>query len=120
MEIVNALAHLYPTAQPLVDYIVTNRNGIQAIAVWNLPQPQPTEAELAAAETAYNTAAAMRQAEATALCQQVVTLAQSAMGQPVNALTAAQVRALVALLLWKAEAMTNQGTVRPLGEWLDR
>ena len=118
MQLWKALAYLYPNAQPLRDYTIVERDGVQTIAQWNLPQPQPTDAELQAAETAYDAAQAQRQADSAALRQQVVTLAQSAVGLPINTLTAAQVRALVAVLLWKAGALDKNGNVNPLGSWM--
>jgi hypothetical protein len=57
-------------------------------------------------------------ADAAALRQQVITIAQSAVGTRVDLLTAAQVRALIAVLLWKGGALDKSGVVRPLAEWL--
>lgn len=115
-----ALAHLYPHAQPFVDFeIRTGDDGHERIAVWNLPGSPPTDAALLAAITAYDAAQATQAAEATALRQQVVSLAQSAVGQSIAGLTAAQVRALLALLLFNAGAITAQGTVKPLSDWVD-
>jgi hypothetical protein len=47
----------------------------------------------------------------------VRTLAGGAAGKLITNLTASEVRALVAVLLWKAGALTPDGAVRPLDEW---
>lgn len=48
----------------------------------------------------------------------VLTVAQSAVGVLLTDLTAAQVRALVACLLYKEGAFTPDMKVRPLAQWL--
>lgn len=48
----------------------------------------------------------------------VVTVAQSAVGVGLGALTAQQQRALLACLLYKAGALDENLTVQPLEEWL--
>lgn len=53
-----------------------------------------------------------------ALKSRIRTLAQSAVGVQIDALTNVQVRALVAILLWKAGAVDNTGTIRPLKDWV--
>lgn len=58
-----------------------------------------------------------RDTEAAALRNQVRTLAQSAVGVRIDQLTAAQVRALIAILLHQAGALTPDGAIRPIGEW---
>ena len=58
------------------------------------------------------------QGDAAALRQQVVTIATSAVGMGVDLLTAVQVRALIACLLWKQNALDRSRIVRPLAEWL--
>lgn len=113
-----ALAHLYPNAAPLRDYTVVERDGVQSIALWNLPQPQPDAAALTTAEAAYDAAQATAQSDAAALRSQVITLAQSAVGVTLANLTAAQVRALVAILLRKEGALSADGTIRPLAQWV--
>lgn len=55
--------------------------------------------------------------EGEQLRQQIVTLAQSAVGVSLDALTAAQRNALIAVLLWQAGGVTPQMTVRALGQW---
>ena len=53
-----------------------------------------------------------------ALRQQILSLAQSAVGVRLDALTANQRNALIACLLWRAGGVANDMTVRPLGQWL--
>ncbi len=119
MAVWKALKYLYPNADPFWDYRINRESdGSEQITIWNLSQPQPTAAELTAASAAYDAAEAQRQAEATTLRQQVVSTAQSAVGVGITALTAAQVRALVAILLWKAGAIKADGTVKALTEWV--
>ena len=52
------------------------------------------------------------------LREAIKTTAQSAVGVTYDQLTAAQVRALAAILLYKAGALDTNGTVRPLSEWV--
>lgn len=86
---------------------------------WPPPLPtDPTPAESAAAVTALDAAAQQTAADASALRQRILTVAQSSVGQSIDTLTAGQVRALVACLLYKASAIDKAGTVQPLGKWL--
>ncbi len=55
--------------------------------------------------------------EGEQLRQQILTLAQSAVGVSLDALTAGQRNSLIAILLWKAGGVTPQMTVAPLGQW---
>jgi hypothetical protein len=48
--VTTVLEYLLPSAKPLRDYIVTQEADGQRITTWNLPQPQPTETELAAVQ----------------------------------------------------------------------
>jgi hypothetical protein len=62
MNIALAIMHIYPNANPLIDFIVqddSDGNG-PYIAAWNIPDPQPTEEELTAAWTAYEAAEAAK------------------------------------------------------------
>jgi hypothetical protein len=47
-----------------------------------------------------------------------VTLAQSAVGVSIDALTAGQRNALIACMLYKAGGIDKDGVVRPLNTWL--
>lgn len=51
MNIAQCIQHIYPNAKVAVDFLVQDdSDGSGAyIAQWNLPEPQPTQAELAAA-----------------------------------------------------------------------
>lgn len=117
MNISNALKYLYPNADPLCDWIVQDDGNGAYIAAWHLLDPQPTLAQLQAASDAYDAAQAQADAEAAALRAQVINMAQSTVGTLITALTANQVRALVAVLLHKNGALDKDGKVRPLVEW---
>lgn len=120
MAIPRALRYLFPNAVPLRDYEVRDDGAGAYIAVWRLEAPQPTTEELAQADRAAEQAEQTAATEAAQLRQQVLTIAQSAVGVRIDALTAAQVRALVAVLLWRGGALRPDGTVRPLAEWATR
>lgn len=45
--------YLYPDANPLIDFEVVSRNGVQTITKWNLTVPEPTENELIVAWEKY-------------------------------------------------------------------
>lgn len=86
---------------------------------WPPPLPSdPTAAQSAAAIAALDAAAAQSKADATLLRTRVLTLAQSAVGVQIDQLTAPQIRALVALLLFKQGAIDKSGAVLPLAGWL--
>lgn len=80
--------------------------------------PVPTPQESAAAVQALAQADQQAQADAAQLRQQIINLAQSAVGVRVDALSATQVRALFAVVLWQEGALKNDMTVRPLTEWV--
>lgn len=118
MELWKALRQLFPDAQPLRDYVLVDDGDGAYISAWNLPEPQPTPEQVTAAIVAYDAAQATAQTEANALRTRVVNLAQTAVGVQIDALTAGQVRALVAILLWKAGAIDSAGAIKPLGQWV--
>lgn len=118
MSLAKALKYLYPNVNPRLDYRVAIAEGVERLEHWGLPGSPPTEQEIADATTAYDAAETTRQQEAATLKQQVLTLAQSAVGVRIDQLTAAQVRALQAILLWKEGALDKDGVVRPLAEWV--
>ncbi len=80
----------------------------------------PTQADIDAAVAAQEAARVQALADAAQIRQQVLNLAQSAVGIAINALTAVQVRALFAIVLWQEGALNKDGTVRPLADWIDR
>ena len=88
-------------------------------SAWPPPLPTPpTPQEITAALAARETARQAAIADAAALRAQIVTIAQSAVGVRVDLLTAVQVRALMACVLWKQGALDKLGQVRPLADWL--
>jgi hypothetical protein len=52
------------------------------------------------------------------MVENIKTVAQSAVGLPLTDLSAPQVKALLACLLYHAGGVKDDGTVRPLGEWI--
>jgi len=93
---------------------VTGRKGIHwAILADDAPAGSDVTARSIA--TAHNAAALTPE---QTLRETVKTTAQSAVGVAYDALTAGQVRALFAILLWREGALNNDGTVKPLGEWV--
>jgi len=81
----------------------------------------PTPAESDAAVTAIAQAVQQAQTDADTLRQQVRALAQSTIGMRIDAVfTTAQLRSLLAVLLWKAGALSNDLTIRPLADWANR
>lgn len=55
--------------------------------------------------------------EMNKLKAQILALAQSAVGVKLDALTAAQRNALVAMLLFKGGAISKDLTIKPLSQW---
>lgn len=53
MNISLAISQLFPEADPLTDFLVSDQGDGQFIADWNLPDPQPTEDELRVAWEAH-------------------------------------------------------------------
>lgn len=90
-----------------------------AASDWPPPLPSdPTQAQSAAAVLALQQAVAQQATDAAALRTRVLTLAQSAIGVQIDALSAPQTRALLVLLLYKQGAITTAGAVRALTDWL--
>lgn len=88
-------------------------------SVWPPPLPSdPTPQQSAAARALIVAAQTQAVSDAAALRARVLTLAQSAVGVQIDALTAAQIRALVALLLYKQGAIDKTGAVVALANWL--
>lgn len=85
---------------------------------WLPPLPSdPTPAEVAAAIAAKAAAEQQTKADAAALRTRVRALAQSAVGVQLDQLSAPQVRALIAVLLHKQNAIDKTGAIRPLADW---
>ncbi len=86
---------------------------------WPPPLPlDPTPEEIAAAITARAAAEQQATADALALRTRVRTLAQSAVGIQIDALSGPQVRALIAILIHKQGAIDASGAIRPLNDWV--
>lgn len=83
------------------------------VRTWRDPRPLPT---LQALEAAWQEVLAARDAAAT-LKAAILTTARGAEGKLLNALSAAEVRALMAILLWKAGGVAENATVKPLESW---
>jgi len=89
------------------------------VADWPPPLPtDPTPEQIAAAIAARDAAEQQRRLDAVALRQRVLTVANGAVGKSIETLTAGEVRALVACLLYRASALDAAGIVQPLAEWL--
>ena len=80
-------------------------------------QAKPTEPELQTAYTNYQTS----QTNAGTALSNIISTAQSAVGVTLTALTAAQQRSLLAVLIHKAGGVDisnpNQPKVKPLNQW---
>jgi hypothetical protein len=117
MEIWKALRHLYPQADPARDYEVRDDGTGAYIAAWRLPGQPPSAQQIADAILAYDAAAtaeAQRREAVRALAKQ---RAAATVGIRFDQLTLAQLRDLLAVLFWRADALTATGHIRPLGQW---
>ncbi len=88
------------------------------LSAWGDAPKEPTPAEIDAAMQARAENHLRRAQESLALRQRVRDLAQSAVGVRIDLLSAPQVRALQAVLLWQAGALDKDGVVQPLAEWV--
>jgi hypothetical protein len=106
------LSRLRPTSA----YHDTGADGYAGIGEWRDPSTtKPTQAEFDAEDTAYQA----ELAKAVTAKNNIITTAQGAVGVTLANLTAAQIKALLACLLYQAggvDIKTMQ--VKPLGEWL--
>ena len=124
-DVWKGFAHLFPDAEMFRDYrLEAFGEGEPELVVWNLPDPVPTDAELDQAILDYDAAREQERQEAEAEQAAVRTLrgeirstAQSAVGVRFDQLTAAQLRALLAVLLYREGALDRSGVVRPPAEW---
>ena len=78
----------------------------------------PTQAQIDAAILARQQATQQALADAAQLRQQVLTIAQSAVGVRVDGLTTRQLQAVLAILLRKEGALNPDLTIRPLSDWV--
>lgn len=74
------------------------------------------DAERAASEAAN----AQNDTDAATLRNKVVPIIQSAVGVSIDNLTAAQRNGLIVALLWNAGALNPDGTIKPLGQWINK
>jgi GAF domain-containing protein len=118
MALNHAIKHLFPDAIAEIDFQLQDDGEGPYIAAWNLPDPQPDEATLAQAAADYLAAAIAAEQARQQLRDQIKTLAQSAVGETLDNLTQAQLKSLVAILLWKAGAVANDLTINPLSDWV--
>jgi hypothetical protein len=102
-----AIRKRYPT----VAFVL---NDDATVLEWHQPGPRPDFVQIVADDDA--AAAQEAQAEA-ALRTRVRALAQSAVGVQIDQLSAPQVRALIAILLYKQGAIDKNGATRPLVDW---
>lgn len=87
------------------------------------PSTRPTDAEVLTAANELENDEIEEQNNRNTTVQQVQNIAQSAVGVRIQDLTATQLQALLAILLWKERALeVENGTdviVRPLNEWVN-
>lgn len=100
-----------------VQQSIDSVTGASTLAPYTASEEAARDAEeaAAAAEQQAKQQAAQQAAAARAL---VVQTAQTAVGVAYGSLTAAQVRALMAVMLWQSGALAADGTVRPLAAWV--
>lgn len=88
-------------------------------ADWPPPLPSdPTPQQIAAALAARLAAAQQAQADALALRSTILATARTAEGVLLANLTTNQIKALLAILLWKEGGVKADMTVKPLSEWV--
>jgi len=105
-----------------VAYLPVGSDVLHTMLADRWPPPLPTDPtpEASTAAIAARQQAAIDMANAaTQLRQQVLALAQGTVGMRVDAaFTTAQLRSLLAILLYKVGALNNDLTIRPLGDWV--
>lgn len=102
--------------RPISAYHANGLPGYAGIGEWRDPNTtKPTQAELDAEDIVYQ--AELSQAETSR--NAILTTAQSAVGVALTALTQAQIKALMACLLYAAGGVdVKTMTVKPLAEWM--
>jgi hypothetical protein len=95
MNISTALAKLFPSAVPDVDYVVQDDGDGAFIKAWSLPSPQPTEAELQAALDSIAGEATQKQAawDAAAAAFATLPLGKQALWEQIRARVAEFIQA---------------------------
>lgn len=84
------------------------------------PAEEAEREQRIAAAAAEKAAAEKAETDDNSVRDAVRATAASAEGLALTALTAAQVKSLLAVLLWKAGAVDKNGVVKPLAEWARR
>ncbi|HEX8238062.1 MAG TPA: hypothetical protein VF600_19130 [Abditibacteriaceae bacterium] len=116
MDIVQAIFRIDPTAE----YRLTDAGAQTAddILDWRSSStPKPTQAQLDAAWQEIETARIAEETQRAATRSQLTASAQPLVGQSINALDDSDRVALLNILLWNANALSN-GLIKPLEEWM--
>jgi hypothetical protein len=110
------------TADDASQHVLYLNGAVRSMLASDWPPPlpsDPTPQQIATAIAARQAAEAKRHTDAIALRQRVIGVAQTTVGQPVDApFTTAQLRALLAVLLYKAGALDDAGVIKELNQWL--
>lgn len=93
-------------------------DGVLHLVRWPDGLAIPTDQAIAQAIQDWQVNQDQERQDTIALRQQIRQTAQSAVGVRVDLLTAAQVRALFAILLFREGALDRTGAVRPLAQWV--
>ncbi len=122
--------HTYTSAQDMRTFVLTHQAlekqfpnvtftlaDDTTITSWVGAAPQPTFAQVVAGVAAHVAAQNQEAANEAELRTRVRTLVQSSVGVQIDQLTAAQVRALVIVLLQRQGAVSSSGVIRPLRDW---
>lgn len=119
MEIWKALVHLFPNAQPGVDYVLRDdgKEVVIDIDAWRLSAPIPDAAQLDTASTAYDSQQPVIKEQAQQIRAGVKQSAAAVIGKRFADLTAADVRALLAVVLWRNGGIAPDTTIRPFDDW---
>ena len=114
-----AFAHLYPDAQPLVDYILQDDGDGRGpyLATWHLPGDPPDEQAALAAIRAFDAAAVDRATKQATKQARQSGDASGAVGKAVATLKQNELNALLELLLERAGALDDEGRVKPVDLW---
>jgi hypothetical protein len=110
----------FPVAQPGADVVDVDDALLQVLTQTGSKTLKP-DGTISVDTTAAAAAQLLATQQAAAIAAQraaAVTLAQSAVGLNITALTANQQRALLACLLYRAGAVDANLVILPLGQWL--
>lgn len=93
-------------------------DGVLYLVRWPDGLAVPSDAAIVQAIADLQAARQQAAVDTAALRQQVRATAQSAVGVRVDLLSAGQVRALFALVLFREGALDRTGAIRPLAQWV--